>query len=153
MNWLMFIYTLFRMDSHTKRWAENNLKIGDKPIPAAGGNILLQRTRNKGIAGGKLSEHPDQVLALSTASASVIGLNLLLRIFRKGGFLYKIAYSMLAAGAAGNLHDRFERGSVTDFIRVKKAPGPASKVVFNAADIFIVLGSILLIPLRIFSKD
>jgi len=65
--------------------------------------------------------------------------------------LNKIALSMLIGGAIGNFIDRIRLGYVVDFIRVdiiKSINFP----VFNIADIFIVIGTILLMIITIFPQ-
>ena len=45
----------------------------------------------------------------------------------------------MLAGAAGNVYDRLVKGRVTDFINIS----PLKKIVFNLADVMIVVGGLL----------
>lgn len=152
MKWLAFAYALFQLDSRTKRRAEEKLPKNGKAVPVAGGKLLLQRVSNKGMAGGVLSDKSDKIRYISTAVGAVIGLNFLSEIPRKKRYVSKAASAMIAAGAAGNLYDRWTRGSVTDFLRFGEGSGILSKVVFNVADVLILIGGVLLIPIRLFSS-
>ena len=57
-----------------------------------------------------------------------------------------IALSLIVAGATGNLIDRLQKGSVTDFLYAQFIDFP----VFNVADIFIVCSTIWLMIMVIF---
>ena len=54
----------------------------------------------------------------------------------------KISLCLIIAGSLSNLFDRFSRGYVVDYLRIKKKV--ADKVVFNLGDVFILLGSLML---------
>ena len=55
----------------------------------------------------------------------------------------KIALSFITGGAIGNVLDRINDGSVTDFLHLKIYN--CSLFVFNLADAFITIGAILII--------
>ena len=147
MKWLIFTYILFLIDNRTKREAEARLKVGAKPVPIAGGRVLLRRVSNKGMAGGFLPEKSEKVRMASTVAGAIIALNFLCEIPRKRRFFSKAGLALLTAGAAGNLYDRWMRDSVTDFLSIGDGHGKASKAVFNLADL---AGGMLLIPTKVF---
>lgn len=153
MKWLIFAYLLFQADSKTKRLAEESLKKGDTPLSVLGGKFQLQRMSNHGVAGGLLSQSPEDVRNISAAASAFMGLNFLLAISRKGRVLSKIAWTLLAAGSAGNLYDRFVRGSVTDFLRLGKGFGKLSAAVFNLADTFVVTGGFMLVLSELLGRN
>ena len=58
-------------------------------------------------------------------------------------YRYKVALSFIVSGAIGNVLDRINDGSVTDFLHLKIYN--YSLFVFNLADAFITIGAILII--------
>lgn len=64
--------------------------------------------------------------------------------------LEKFALSLCLAGAISNVSDRFIRGQVVDYFTINYKR--LKRVVFNLADIFIFLGSAILIVASFF-KD
>lgn len=67
--------------------------------------------------------------------------------FYKSERRYWLGFDFILAGAFGNLFDRFCYGYVIDFIDLKYWP------VFNLADVFIVLGVIIVLIRYVFKKD
>ena len=89
MKWLIFSYILYLIDNRTKREAEARLKVGSKPVPVAGGRLLLRRVSNKGMAGGFLPEKSEKVRMAATAAGAIIALSFLCEIPRKRRFFSK----------------------------------------------------------------
>ncbi len=99
-------------------------------------NILLfTYVQNRGGAWGIFNNIP--LLFIILIPIVVIGL--LLYVWRSKNKLEIISICMIIGGALGNYIDRIFRGYVVDFIDFRIWP------VFNVADIFVVIGGVLLI--------
>lgn len=96
----------------------------------------LQYVRNRGIAFGLLDGYASIIIPVGIVIIAVIVVATLLMRDQQQ---MQWPLAMLLAGAVGNLVDRVFLGSVTDFIRLPHWPA------FNLADIFIVLGVVLLV--------
>lgn len=103
----------------------------------------LERISNRGIAFGMLEGHAALVIFTSSIILVILVLAALL-VRRDGRWMWPFA--LLVSGSLGNLLDRYIQGSVTDFLRFPYWPA------FNLADIFIVLGVLLLIKQLLFQK-
>ncbi len=153
MRYLLIAALIFRLDQYYKRSVEQKMKPGRDAKIAAGGKILIRRVENKGIAGGFFSSKAPYVKVVSTAVAGLAGLRFLTLLPMRRRVLKKISYAFLLGGAASNLYDRWMRGSVTDYISVvdRRVKG-LSRVVFNLADVFIVLGGLPLMLMNLFGR-
>lgn len=151
MNWLFFSTIFYKIDDILKRKAEGKLEAGGEPIDCLDGKVRLQRVRNKGIAGGKLSDREEDVRTLTTLAFAGLLLRFLAELPKKGHSAKKLALAMTTGGAAGNMADRWKRGSVTDFISIPV--GGLRKLVFNPADIFIGIGGLIAALDAFFSKE
>lgn len=151
MNWLFFSTILYKIDDILKRKAETKLTPGSEPIECLDGKIRLERVRNKGLAGGKFSDREEDVRNLTTLAFFGVLLRFLAELPKKGHSAKKLALAMAAGGAAGNVADRWKRGSVTDFISVRV--GKLKKIVFNPADIFIGIGGLVAVFDAFFNKE
>lgn len=73
---------------------------------------------------------------------------------QKKGLLYRISFSLIIAGALGNLYDRIFLGGVRDFIQIEylglELFGSKTFAIFNIADSCVVIGTILLLIFIIF---
>ncbi len=100
--------------------------------------LNIVNVRNRGAAFGMFQNLGNTVFIIISLAAVIV---MVIFIIKGAGDF--IAFSLLLGGAAGNLTDRFLRGSVVDFIDVYagKYHWPA----FNVADSALTTGVFLLI--------
>ncbi len=133
---------LFDLDYASKRYMEDNLALDGRGRDVLDGKIKLRLVKNPGMAGGLMAADPDKVRDLTTgmtlaALAGSLGL-----LATEGHPVRKLGAAFFLAGSLGNVSDRWMNGAVTDFFStntgvLKKLDG----MVFNLADVFIVLGA------------
>lgn len=133
----LIIILLIGIDQLSKIWALNSLKeIGSIPIIQ---NIFhLTYVENRGAAFG-LFQNNQMIFVIVALSASIFGLYYLhknknISIIGKSGII------LIISGAIGNLIDRVRLGFVVDYFDFRFI----WEYVFNVADIFVVIGTILL---------
>lgn len=148
MTYLISIIIII-LDQITKSFAINNLK-GSPPIVVIDGIFEFIYVENRGAAFGVLQ---DKRILFIIITIIVIAF-LVIYSYRNSDQLTlfsKITLAMLIGGATGNLIDRIRFGYVVDFIKVDLIRS-YSFPVFNVADIFIVISTILLAYIIIFDK-
>jgi signal peptidase II len=135
------VLLLVGCDHGTKHLAKLHLE-GKSPVPVVPGVFDLRYTENTDTAfsllGSWVAPHVRLPLLVGVKLVVVTGLLtfVLVRWARLGA--WERAGALLAlAGGVGNLIDRFARGYVIDFLRLRYWP------VFNVADIVITLGVVL----------
>ena len=113
------------------------------------GLVIFQYAENPGSfmsIGAGLPEGFRRSIHVASALAVLIGFVLLLSYAYRIDRIRLVGYSLLLAGACGNLVDRFNNdGRVIDFIVLKI--GTMQTGVFNLADVFILTG-LTLVSLR-----
>ena len=132
-RWLWFSLILVLAliaDQLTKQWAIKNL--AEDTVVLIPGILTLTLRHNFGSAFGWIIMSKEG-LALITVFITII----LLWIFIKIAYIRGV--SLFLAGAWGNLLDRWRFGYVIDFIE------PSFWATFNLADVFIVVGIILIL--------
>ncbi len=117
-------------------------------IPAGGGFAVIPgmfhitRVNNTGAAFGMLKGYGTILIVISALFVVILFLCLLKSVFSgkaSSKFLSEAAWSLMIAGAAGNLFDRVRYGYVVDFLDFRIWP------VFNLADASICLGVFLVV--------
>lgn len=142
---MIAVILLIALDQGTKLWALGSLK----PIHSmtvAEGFLDLTFVENRGVAFGMLAGQRWLILLLTGVIAcGMIAFYLRLPRERKYTPL-RAAILLVLAGAIGNIIDRFFRGYVVDFFEFTFFDWP----VFNVADIYVVVGVMILLFMMVF---
>jgi signal peptidase II len=145
--WLLLVSAaIFSADRWTKTWVSTHIAIGGA-IPVVPGLLRLTHWLNEGAAFSLFADSasPHTVRVALILFTCVAALAVLIAMVRMGNriTLTTIALAMILGGALGNVHDRFEYGSVIDFIEVHILSYHWPD--FNVADSAIVTGACLLL--------
>ena len=109
----------------------------------AGDAILLRKCHNPGAAGGAFKKHPEAV-KWGTAGVILCLAADFARSLRKGGHvLTRTGYALTLGGGISNLMDRFRQGFVTDYFSFNVKCKRLSRLIFNLADMCVLVGGIL----------
>ncbi len=141
----IIIAILIGLDQIIKYWALNFLKEVNS-IPVINNIFSLTYVENRGAAFGMLQNN-QSIFILVAAVASCFGLYYLHS--KKVNNLGKIGILLVISGAIGNLIDRVRLGFVVDYLDFHII----WSYVFNLADCFVVVGTILLCLYIITSKE
>lgn len=141
----LIIVLLIGIDQLSKVWALKSLKeIGSIPIIQ---NVFhLTYVENRGAAFGMLQNN-QTIFIIVALAASVFGLYYLHT--KKVNILGKAGIILIISGAIGNLIDRVRLGFVVDYFDFRFI----WEYVFNVADVFVVLGTIMLCVYIIFFDE
>jgi signal peptidase II len=143
------IITIILLDQISKYLAVRNIVINGN-YKFFNGLLEFKFVKNYGAAFGILQERKWLFIVITIIVISVL-MVYLIKYSAEIHMLNKIAISILIGGAIGNFVDRIRLGYVIDFIQVdiiKSINFP----VFNIADIFIVIGTALLMIIIIFPQ-
>jgi len=138
MLYTFIIVLLIVVDQWSKYYTELYLKpIGTYPIIK---NVFhLTYARNTGAAFSMLQGKQTFLIIVTLIVVAVL-IFYLVKNLRKGSILLNLSFVFIIAGALGNLIDRVRLNYVVDLLDFSLINYP----VFNLADIFVVLGTILL---------
>jgi len=128
-------------DLSSKRWAILSTAAGPRSvIPGA---LDLVHWENPGMAFSLMRTWPPtlRTIILGTAALAAIAIGFYAVATRPMRRSAIIAIGLIAGGALGNLIDRAQNGTVTDFLHVHR--GAFDWPAFNVADIAVTCGAIL----------
>ena len=141
----IIILLLIGLDQLSKIWAINDLKaIGS--IPIIQNMFHLTYVENRGAAFGML-ENNQIIFIIVALVASIFGLYYLHT--KKINLIGKTGIILIISGAIGNAIDRLRLGFVVDYFDFRII----WEYVFNIADVFVVVGTILLCVYIIFYEE
>ena len=141
-RFILIIFLLVCFDIFSKDIVNNSLLFGQS-VETVFPFIELLLIFNSGIAFGIFDNKGELASNLLLIVTILITLYLLWMIIYETKDRNKLALSFITGGAIGNVLDRINDGSVTDFLHLKIYN--YSLFVFNLADAFITIGAILII--------
>lgn len=141
----IFALVLLAFDQFTKYLAIVRLK-GSDPFVLIHGVLEFDYLENRGSAFGMLQNQKIFLLCVGVVFVSVI-CYFLFKIPAQNKYIWlHLLFTLIVAGGIGNMIDRFRFSFVVDFISFVLIHFP----VFNVADCYIVIGTILLFLLFLF---
>lgn len=114
-----------------------------KELEGTNGKIMLHRSHNEGFPFGALKQKKELVKQIPLAVISAVAGIFAWLYPRKGYMPEKIGLALVLGGGLSNLYDRMTRGYVVDYLSIRWKR--LKEVVFNLADVCIVLGALLLV--------
>lgn len=139
MLYLLLAGIIFVAELFIKNYIEKNKKMNEEE-EILGGNITLTRYHNKGAMLNFMEKNTKLVVFISSLLLGSLMFLFGILIPKKGNKILKLSLAMLVGGATSNVYDRVKRGYVVDYFSFKWL----KNVIFNIADIFIIVGSILI---------
>lgn len=148
MIYLLIVVVIVLLETKIKNYMEENKELGEHQ-EILKGKITISKHYNHGMI---LNYFEDKKEMVKTISGIILGLLLLIFTIllpKKGNKLLKLGLSVCLGGAISNWADRFNRGYVIDYfsINYKKL----KNIVFNLSDMFIFLGSFIIILSSVFT--
>jgi len=145
LKYILIILSLIGIDQFSKYLALKYLK-GVSSIPIINDVFHLTYVENRGAAFG-LFQNNQIIFVVVAMIACIVGLYY---IYKKDlNLLAKSSIILLISGAIGNMIDRVRLGFVVDYFDFRII----WEYVFNVADIFVVVGTILLCIYILFFED
>jgi signal peptidase II len=142
MLYILIIAAIVLLEHKVKQKVEQKLQLGDRK-EILQGKIILKKQYNRGMF---LNFMEDKVEIVKKTSTILLGILLLIFTFllpRQHNKLLKLGLSLCLGGAVSNVSDRMKRGYVVDYFSFN-CKGLRS-VVFNLGDMFIFLGSLIIL--------
>lgn len=144
-----FVVLLVMMDQLSKFFVVSFLK-GQSPYILIDGFLSFYYIENRGAAFGILQN--SQLLFSIITIVVLLGLMIyLIKNYKSSSLATKISLTLIIAGAIGNFIDRLRLKYVIDFISFRMFGHDFA--VFNLADSFIVIGTIIVMILIILHEN
>lgn len=135
---------IFLLDEGMKNYAEESETL-DTPKPVMGGRLVLSRLHNRGAFLNMGEKKSALVRGLSVALTAAVLVLFVLSMGRKGNGALKTGLAFLLGGAFSNTYDRLFRKYVVDYASLRTGIRAIDRVVFNFADLCILIGALILL--------
>lgn len=130
------------LDMGIKQYIEDTFEKDEERKTVIDG-LVLRKVYNKGFAFNLMDDHPETIRSSSVCAGIGLLLYNSLLFFTKGKRVRKLGMLFVTAGAFSNIYDRLIREKVIDYIGIECKNSYLSKLTANLADIYIVIGTIL----------
>jgi signal peptidase II len=148
MLYILIVTVIVVMEHYIKNYIEENKQLGERQ-EILKGKITIRKYYNKGAFLNFLENKKEMVKTISCVLLGLLLLLFTIMLPKKGNKVFKLGLSLALGGAISNVADRVLRGYVIDYfsINYKKL----KTVIFNLADMAILLGSLLMFLSTAFS--
>lgn len=140
MIYIIIALSVFLLDWNIKKYIEDHFDIGEKK-DILKGKVTVRKQYNRGFSLNILDNKVELVKKITGVIFAVLILTYIIILPQRNKTLKKIGLSLCTGGAASNVLDRFKNGHVVDYFSFNCKP--IKHIVFNLADIFILLGSFI----------
>ena len=141
---LCLVPAVFLGDQRIKNRIERNFKNGETAVKC-NGLLLIHRHHNYGAVLNAGQKHQRIIRGISAAITAVLAVLFCLILGQKGNRLLKIGLAFLLGGAFSNTYDRLRRKYVVDYFSFGVKWTPLRRIVFNLADMSILIGALLIL--------
>lgn len=134
----------FLIDEGMKNYVEE-YDVLDTPKEILNGKAILRRYHNKGAFLNFGEQKRKLVTLLSVLLTVAVLVVFVLTLGMRGKKLLKAGLSFLLGGAFSNTYDRVVREYVVDYVSLKTGIAAIDRVVFNLADLCILIGTMAVV--------
>lgn len=144
MVYIGIIVVIFVTELLIKNHIDKNWEIGQRKLICKD-KIKLTKYKNRGAFLNFLDKRPKLIAIISLLFSLIILLYFILTLGQEGNILFKTGLALLLGGAFSNTYDRLSRKYVVDYFSFRSRFKRLNQVVFNLADIFIMIGAIFVV--------
>ena len=144
MGYILIAVAVFAADFFIKRYIDENRKLGEESR-ILGNRVILRKYYNKGAILDTLGQWPRVVKILCGIVMVLLCGMFFLLLREKGKAGMKLGMALAIGGGASNLCDRLLKGHVVDYFSFKSKFARLQRIVFNISDMFIFLGTALML--------
>ena len=143
MIYIAIATSIFALDFCIKKQIDKKRKLGEVSSILKD-RILIRKYYNKGAILDVLEKWPWLVRTFAGIILVILGGSFAILLRKKGNHGLKLGMSMVIGGGANNFYDRLKKGYVIDYFSFKSRWDKLQGIVFNISDIFIFLGTALM---------
>lgn len=138
-------------DLWCKHYVERNIRKGEERAILEG-KVFLRKVHNKGMAFNLGDKYPKAVRILSGIVCGTAFIYSIVVWAKEQCLWKKLGVALALAGAVSNTYDRFVRKYVVDYFGFKTKWEKFNQITFNLADVFLFLGSVILVVAELSGK-